>query len=382
MTEHDDFLFFELQGLTPGKPFPGFAPGTFVDMMGREIELKAKDMQDFITNTLIKIVEFKSKGMPGLPIDARKHDKGDAAGWIVGAELGEVTDSTDNAIPVIRILAEWTKIGTDLIRDKVQTNFSPTVDLDNKTLLGGSLTNWPASVDANGIPLFTAVELAQGIHYLSAPTWQDKLINDIKGIFTSKVDQQALMPDIKGESQMADIVKEPEAVQTDEAPTVDLSQLMTALDLKPDDLNGDNRIDKIAELVKKQSDLQWQARIDQMERKTRVAELSIRLVGGSEDAPRGIPIDVDVLAAELAKLEPEQEKFWGGLCETIVKKGLSDFSEVGHNKKVDNLKPVPDFAVSSLKAALAAGNSADEYFELAGLGNADEYDLTPFEEKE
>lgn len=159
----ENFLFVDLAGLTPGKPFAGFAAGEFVDMNGREVEFKASTLKTFIANTRKAIAAAVAKGMPGLPIDARQHDKGDAAGWIVDASAGEVEDSDGKQVPVIMLAAEWTKLGLELLRDKIVTNFSPTVDLNRKTIRGGSLTNWPASVDGNGAPLFPAVELAEGM---------------------------------------------------------------------------------------------------------------------------------------------------------------------------------------------------------------------------
>ena len=161
-----NFLFVDLAGLTPGKPFAGFAAGSFVDMNGRAVEFKAATLKTFIANTLKAVEAAKKKGMPGLPIDARAHDKGDAAGWIVGASEGEVEDSEGKAVPVIMLAAEWTKLGLELLKEKIVANFSPTVDLKSKVIRGGSLTNWPASVDASGAPLFPAVELAEGMYRL------------------------------------------------------------------------------------------------------------------------------------------------------------------------------------------------------------------------
>lgn len=159
-----NFLFIDLAGLTPGKPFAGFAAGSFVDMNGREVEFKVSALKKFIANTLKAIAAAREKGMPGLPIDARQHDKGEAAGWIVDASEGEVNDSAGEAVPVIMLTAEWTKLGLELLRDRIMANFSPTVDLRAQVIRGGSLTNWPASVDAAGAPLFPAVELAQGMY--------------------------------------------------------------------------------------------------------------------------------------------------------------------------------------------------------------------------
>lgn len=411
--ERNDFLFFDLESLTPGKSFPGFAAGTFIDMMGREIELKASDLQEFIDNTLARIAEFKERNMPGLPIDARKHDKGDAAGWIVGAELGEVTDSGGTAVPVVHILAEWTKLGAELIRDKIQTNFSPTVDMQNKSIVGGSLTNWPASLDKNGVPLFTAVELAQGIHYLSQaeetlapesitandddnPKWYGRMFADLKEFMnpqaqtpdnthrgdepmTIEMTQEQLDELVNGrvKEALAELgIQQPQG----DGQVVDMSQLVEAFGLNTDDAEAKeiSHLDQLAELVQQQATLQWQQKLARMQRENRYAELSARVTGGTPEAPRGIPADAEALKAELMKLEPEQATFWSGLLESVVKHGLTEFSELGHGRKTEQLKDVPDFAVKSLRATIQAGNSVDEFFALAGLGSAESYDLSQY----
>ena len=186
------FLFVDLSSLTPGKPFAGFAVGKFVDMDGRGVEFKPAQLKTFLANTLKAIKAVKEKGMPGLPIDARGHDKGDAAGWIVDASLGEVADSEGLAVPVIMLAAEWTKIGLELLRDRIMANFSPTVDLRGKSIRGGSLTNWPASVDGNGVPLFPAVELAQGLYRLQEESLDDRMAA-IRGAWHKHVGQRALV---------------------------------------------------------------------------------------------------------------------------------------------------------------------------------------------
>ena len=50
----EGFLYFDLQeaALTPGKPFPGFAAGSFVDMAGREVEFGKDTLGEFLANTL------------------------------------------------------------------------------------------------------------------------------------------------------------------------------------------------------------------------------------------------------------------------------------------------------------------------------------------
>lgn len=407
--ERSQFLFVDLQELTPGKPFPGFAVGSFIDgALGRGIKLKASDLQSFLENTLTMIKDFKDRKMPGLPIDASSHDKGDAAGWIVGAELGEVTNSEGEAIPTIDLSVDWTKIGTEKISEKTQANFSPTIDLKNKVIVGGSLTNWPASVDANGVPLFTAIELSQGIRYLSQPAteeetaasddppkWYNKLKIDLQEFVSTNINPQVEAPDIinEGDGQMTIELTQEQldetiktavatAVADSEKGKVDLSELATAFNLNTGDAANleVKHLEGLAEQVRERANLQWKQQLSVMERENRYAELSARVTGGSVDTPRGIPgADAEKIKAELMKLEPESAKFWGGLLEATVKNGLNDFAELGHGHKEKTLHKVSEEYVSELTRIIKEGVNPQKFFDAVGLGNATDYDLSEFE---
>ena len=116
-------LFVELAGpLTDGKPFDAFAPGAFKDMLGRPVEFKAGELSDYVANTqaAIEATRSESGDVAGLPIDAMNHDKGNAAGWIVGAELVD---------KIIRANVKWTELGRELISKGLQKFFSATVDI-------------------------------------------------------------------------------------------------------------------------------------------------------------------------------------------------------------------------------------------------------------
>ena len=403
MTETiEQTIFIELQELVRGKPFAGFAAGEFVDMLGRKIALKAGDIADFVANTLALIADFQGRGMPGLPIDARRHDKGDAAGWIVGAEAGEVTTSDGSTVvPVVNLEAEWTGLGQELITDRLQTNFSPTIDLENKAIRGGSLTNWPATVDEKGAPLFSAVELAQGIRALgqieevaslgqieqTETSGQLELIEGARApeddeIMTIEVTQEQLdeLLDERVKAALAELeTATPEPVKAE----VDYAELAEALGLNTGAAEEQQikHLDQLAELIEQQANLRWQEKLGRMRRENRYAELSARVTGGSPEAPRGLPVDADTLKGELLKLTPDQAKFWGGLLETTVKAGLTDFAELGHGLQLQAKRDVPDYAVESLRATIAAGNSPDEFFATAGLGSATDYDLSEYTEE-
>lgn len=160
------FFFNELAAevLTSGKPFDGMAPGVFWDMYGRKVTINKKDFPEYLNNTK-QAIEFSKTDageVIGLPIDCDNHDKGDGAGWIVDASIQEVEKPDGTKIPVMRFAVHWTEIGKELIEKGIRRMFSPTVDTENKIVLGGSLTNWPATRDKVGKVLLRPIELSAG----------------------------------------------------------------------------------------------------------------------------------------------------------------------------------------------------------------------------
>ena len=367
-------MAFDLGLLTPGKAFAGMAAGTFVDMNGREVTVDADTLREFADNTRALIADYKERGMPGLPIDARRHDKGDAAGWIVGVEetVATVEASDGEAVPVIRLLAEWTRLGVELLGDKVFANFSPTLDLNSKVIRGGSLTNWPASVDKAGVPLFEAVELAQGVYALS------------------KVDERVAETDApdeshsEGDEPMADEAERQEAPEretdaNDPAQLVDLAQVLEALNAEGDVEDG--QLAELNQIVERKANLMLQQRLAQMQREQEYAELAQQVTGGTDDAPHGIPADADELKAELMKLTKDQARYWGELLRTIARTGPTDYAELGHSKRVNGARQLPGDITAALDAGdLTVADLRDPILAPA-LGDLGDYDLSKWEDK-
>lgn len=148
------FLLTELQtdALTEGKPFDGFAPGDFVDMRGSRILVEEGELEEYTENTLAAIEATRSESgeVVGLPIDIIDHDRQDAAGWIVDAQLED---------GIIRFTANWTSRGKELIEEGIRRFFSATFSTEPKVIMGGSLTNWPASRDEERRVLLRPIEL-------------------------------------------------------------------------------------------------------------------------------------------------------------------------------------------------------------------------------
>lgn len=339
-----NFAFFELTGLTPGKPFAGFAVGDFVDMYGRSVKFSKDRITNYLKNTLAAISSVKAKGRPGLPIDGKNHDKGEAAGWITGAEIGEIEDSAGNLVPAILLSADWTTLGVKKLSEKVMTGFSPTVDQTKERIMGGSLTNWDASVDSNGIPLFHAIELSN----------RADLADESRTAFLSGDGTMAIE---LTQEQLDELVsKRVEAALTEAVNTT-----------AKDDGNAANRL---TELVEAKVNARWQEKIELMQRESAAAELA------RDVTAKGIPYQAEVLTAELMKLPPAQLEFWGNALKTIATNGLNDFAELGHGKRV-NGKVNDPFVTRLAQKWVQDGNELEQLFAInPELGDMAQYDLS------
>ncbi len=151
-----NFLLAELQedALTEGQAFDGFVDGDFVDMHGRRIIVEADELEDYVENTAaaIEATRQESGDIWGLPIDTFDHDKQSAAGWIIGVSLSD---------GIVRFIPRWTKLGKELIEDGIRKFFSATFNTDSQVILGGTLTNWPATRDEDGKHLLRPIELSE-----------------------------------------------------------------------------------------------------------------------------------------------------------------------------------------------------------------------------
>jgi hypothetical protein len=187
----NNFQWLQLQeGAETDKFFDGVSAGTFIDFYGRRFTIAAKDLPKIIENTLrvIQSGTTESGELVGLPIDVANHDNGDGAGWIKSLEL----DETRN---VIRLLPKWNELGRNLIGENIRRYFSPTIDLAQKVIMGGTLTNWPASRDGTtGEILLRPIELSQGVYAMSinkdiANLTDGSLMDLVNKVFNAFMDQ-------------------------------------------------------------------------------------------------------------------------------------------------------------------------------------------------
>jgi len=222
-----DFLFAELSGT---KPFDGMASGKFTDFSGRSVEIKAEDLPAIVEKTKLAIASTVTEGgeVVGLPIDEDGHNHKGGAGWIVDVEM-------DAGGKKIRFVPKWTEIGMRLIKENIRRFFSVSVDLANKVVLGGSLTNWPATRNADGQILLRPIELSTELFRLEeknmdtnfVKTGFQKIAEDIQNFIASlkgdgetrKGEQEMTLPSQPApvaevpNPTLTELLKTPEAIQ-------------------------------------------------------------------------------------------------------------------------------------------------------------------------
>jgi hypothetical protein len=386
MTEHN-FLFTELNqdALTEGRAFDGVAFGTFTDMFGREIELKADDAADYAENTraAIEATTAESGEIVGLPIDAEGHEKGDGAGWIVGVELVD---------GIIRLLPKWTEIGRELISKGIRRFFSATIDVKNKVVLGGTLTNWPATRDENNRVMLRPIELQTNILSIQQ-AGEPTLIglspidegDDSPNIVQDSGDDALL--DLSRRDDMPDeIVEElgePEVVETPPEPvTPPLAELppdITAELIRQfADAGNQEPHELLAQVQQRANQIAQNLLRDQLEQRQQnweLAQLATRYTGGSK---YGLPVNIHDLSAFLQSLDADQLRFAQKLFEDITQGGIVQFEEVGHGRRLRQ-RPLPEVYHTAVRAVLAAGNTVADFCQANGLNEAD-YDFSPFGE--
>lgn len=107
-----------------------------------------------------------------------------------------------------------------------------------------------------------------------------------------------------------------------------------------------------------------------------MTNLATRLVNGSDEFPRGLPIQSEQLVAGLLALPKDQVPFWRDLMTSIVTNGLVEFTEIGNEKEPAGTLPLPE----EYAQALRSGELSIEALSnpMLQLGDLSKYDLTEF----
>jgi len=340
-----DFTFTELAA-SDLKAIDGLAAGKFTAMSGDEVEFKAEDLQAYVDNTNAIIESTKTEGgeIVGLPIDKNAHDHVGGAGWIVGLELDKVRN-------VVRFLVNWTEEGIALIKANTRRFFSPSTDPQNKTILGGSLTNWPATRNNKGQILLRPVELSQQIKEIDMSKTIEDLVAEMETIKT----------------QLAEMTKPAEKTdEGSEGVTPEMAEFIAGTD-------------GAEELGRQAQEMAMRVVRDE-KRKQHVKEFAARVVGGTPDKPFGIPVRSSAIVAALLSMPDKQREFMEGLILKLYE-GAIDFAEHGINGSEFVMgKTVPAEFTDSIKLWVKSGKSAASWFSevMPELGDAKDYNLKEF----
>ena len=129
-------------------------------------------------------------------------------------------------------------------------------------------------------------------------------------------------------------------------------------------------------IADQQADRRLAQLVDADRRKWEITELAAKLTGNGE---RALPVKVATITDFLLSLDPEQFVMAKSIFETISQNGLIEFTEMGHGRRLRK-QPLPQEYHDMLRRTIKAGNDVDEFFNLAGLSDPSDYDLSQFEE--
>jgi hypothetical protein len=319
-------------------------------MHGAAVKIKDDDLETCLQNTLAAIEATKSESgeIVGLPIDAKGHEKGDGAGWIVGANLEDGK---------LRLTPKWTEIGRELIEKGIRRFFSATMDIKNKVILGGTLTNWPAVRDKKGRVLLRPVELQIQIQEVDVTKTITMTQDELDQLIAKKV---------------AAVIAAPPAPEPP-GPKLDSFFELEGLSEEAKKQRKEE-MRKYIEASRKQAELEFKQEMIRMQHQDRMTELAHELTGGNDAAPRGLRVAAEELQTHLLKLDPDEAAFWGELLKKTQKDGFIEFGEVGHGRDPKGLKPLPEEFAKKLDAGVLTLVELAE--PQSGLGDLEQYDLS------
>lgn len=421
-----DFIFVNLASQQSGaKPFDGMAVGTFIDMRGIKATFAAVDLPEYVKNTKASIFSTTDElgNVVGLPIDPRGHyHDEDAAGWIVDVELAATGDK-------IKFYPRWTQLGIDLISNDLQRFFSPTIDLTNHVIMGGSLTNWPATRSPKGEIMLKPVELSMSDTTMQLTDgsmdelvqkckqsfydlfWsidaypievfpdhlvcilEDKFYNvpysvDAEGMYTFA--QQAEWVEVKLswiEASMRwvkRLLKRVEKTEQPTAPAVEITEGALSMPETPVQVSPaiaeltTSQIVQLDALIEERTNLRVRELLERKERENKTASFALSVVG------KGLPLQADELTAFLSSLSPEQCETAEKIFSRVVETGLIPLTELGHSQVMTGVKPLPELIAISLKSWIDGKGDISEFFKVNAveLGSQSDYDLSDYAPKE
>jgi hypothetical protein len=233
------------------------------------------------------------------------------------------------------------------------------VDTENKIILGGSLTNWPASRNAKGQILLRPVELSQSIKEIDMEKTLLEMITELPGKVAEAV---------RGKQQ--------------DPPTTTAAPTELEAGISPQLKELLNTPEAIEELGKQAQEIARGA-IHLEKRKIHTVQFASKLAGGTAEHPVGLKVRPNEVVALLLSLpEPQAlavEKILASALEGAVNFSMRGVDGSGFIQKPELPKEVKGY----LKTWVEAGRSVGEFFKVnLELGNPEDYNLSEFTRKE
>lgn len=357
----DSLFYTELALSNMAKPFDGMAVGDFKTAQG-EISIQPDELDVYLQNTKDVLESTRTEGgeVVGLPIDMDGHDHKGGAGWIV-----DVVREGD----LLRFIPKWTEAGQSLIREGVRRFFSPSFDVEQKVIIGGSMTNYPASRDEKRRIKLRPVELSETMF---VPEYES-------GGFNWKELADEIFNRLKSLSQAKPESEEKETGDTHKGGTMPTNPL-AELAAKADTPEGLAELE--AAINKRASDKVVEL-LDVETRKQHISELAETLVGGTAEHPKGLPVDKTKLVEFMADLPKDKQEQAEAIFSAIVEKGFIEFEEQGHSQEVTHQKDLPDWAKPLLKAHLEDKGTLEAFFTANAdeLGEMKAYNLSEYQKE-
>ena len=367
-------IFVDLSLMGESPHFDGMAAGTFVDMYGRKSVFEPAELGTYVANTKRALESTKDGAgqIVGFPIDAMNHDNKQAAGWITDVNLAFGRD-------IIEFSARWNDMGKDLIGRDVMRYFSPSIDISNKVILGGSLTNWPATRTADHQLLLKPVELSAQMS-----TYDDsanplvmlgnvlsQMITELKSVLSGRETPENLTEE--GET-MTESEATTTTTETPEAPavvTLAAPTIPAVVDLSSPD---------VMKLINERAETRAAALLAEREQKAHIAQLATRLTGGTTEKPIGLTVGHDRIVSFLSSLPAELLPEAEAILVNAAEQAPIHFEEVGHSRVLQGTTQLPETIKPVLSAWLGRGLSLEGFFETNAveLGTMTDYNLTEF----
>jgi hypothetical protein len=437
-----NIFFSKLAVGDPSQPFDGFAPGDFVGMTG-PVHVPKEDLAAYVLNTKanIEATRDESGNVIGLPIDCLNHNHAEAAGWIIDVnlaadrdvilftprwnELGRSLIEGD----VLRFFSAEFYTNPKVITGGSLTNWPATRTRDQKILLKPiALSQSLSSIEvdeslnekvgriASAFREFTGSwyvyavqvyedylicmdedegktykvsfeETEEGLTFTERGSWIEvkqtyiemalnkvgQALEALKRVFSGKAPsdteyqegETGTDPLLLEVDEMTDISK-----LTPEQRSALLAQLTSGSDLPAE----------LAAVIDTRANERVTALLAAEQRKLGIVQLAGRLVGGTAESPRGLPVEKDQLTKFLLSLSPEQAEQAMSIFTAIQEKGVLEFNEVGHGREVTGVLELPAEVASKLDAGVFT--LADLSNPILALGDLAQYNLSKWQGKE